>query len=249
MVTVTKNDMHKIASLYDGWDETMIWTCLQGIMGKAWADSLEKPVSAQIITADFCFLAGIPDEELVKNCVGKIVTAQDVSWFKMIESVWQGNARKTCRYAIKKEPDVFDVDKLAFYVDSIQEPFELAFIDERIYGELQKEEWSEDFCSNYDSFDDFNRLGLGIVVLYEGKAVSGASSYIVYNGGIEIEIDTKPDFRRKGLATACGSKLILECLKRKLYPSWDAYDLRSVACAEKLGYHMSHEYTVYRIER
>ncbi|MFA7673134.1 MAG: GNAT family N-acetyltransferase [Clostridia bacterium] len=249
MVTVTKDDMYKIAFLFDGWDETMIWTCLQGVMGKAWADSLGKPVSTQIITADFCFLAGIPDEELVKNCAGKIVTSKDASWFEMIESVWKGNARKACRYAIKKEPDVFDREKLAFYVSNIPEQFELAFINEEIYNELLKEEWSEDFCSNYDSYDDFNRRGLGIAALYEGRPVSGASSYIVYNGGIEIEIDTKPDFRRKGLATACGSKLILECLSRNLYPSWDAYDLRSVACAEKLGYHMSHEYTVYNIER
>lgn len=70
-------------------------------------------------------------------------------------------------------------------------------------------------------------------------------SYTVYNGGIEIEIDTKLQFRQKGLATACGAKLILECLGRNLYPSWDAHDLRSVALAEKLGYHMDKPYTVY----
>jgi GNAT superfamily N-acetyltransferase len=72
-----------------------------------------------------------------------------------------------------------------------------------------------------------------------------ASSYTVYNGGIEIEVDTKPEFRRKGLAAACSARLILECLQRELYPSWDAHDLRSVALAEKLGYHADDPYTVY----
>ena len=48
-----------------------------------------------------------------------------------------------------------------------------------------------------------------------------ASSYTVYRGGIEIEIDTHPDHRRRGLARACGAALMLECLKRGLY-SWDA---------------------------
>jgi predicted GNAT family acetyltransferase len=75
--------------------------------------------------------------------------------------------------------------------------------------------------------------------------VAGASSYSVYSGGIEIEIDTKPEYRRKGLATACGSKLILECLKRGLYPSWDAYDLRSAALAKKLGYQIDRPYVVF----
>ena len=53
--------------------------------------------------------------------------------------------------------------------------------------------------------------------------------------------------KRKGLAYVCGSKLILECLERGLYPSWDAQNKWSVALAEKLGYHFSHEYTAYEV--
>ena len=65
--------------------------------------------------------------------------------------------------------------------------------------------------------------------------------------GIEIEIDTREDYRRQGLAYVCGARLILECLDRGLYPSWDAQNKASVALAEKLGYHYSHTYTVYEI--
>ena len=61
------------------------------------------------------------------------------------------------------------------------------------------------------------------------ELVAGASSYTVYDGGIEIQIDTQLKHRRKGLAAACGAKLILECLERGLYPSWDAHDRRSAA--------------------
>jgi hypothetical protein len=50
-----------------------------------------------------------------------------------------------------------------------------------------------------------------------------------------------------GLATAYGARLILKCLECGLYPSWHAYDLRSVALAEKFGYHMD-EYTVYIVD-
>ena len=100
-------------------------------------------------------------------------------------------------------------------------------------------------CSQFESGEDYEKRGIGVAVLYNGKPVSGASSYTIYNEGIEIEIDTMPEFRRKGLATACGARLILDCLDCGLYPSWDAHDLRSVALSEKLGYHMDQEYSVY----
>ena len=66
---------------------------------------------------------------------------------------------------------------------------------------------------------------------------AGASSYTWYRGGIEIEIDTKAEYRRQGLALCCASALLLHCLERGLYPSWDAATPISVALAEKLGYH------------
>ncbi len=45
----------------------------------------------------------------------------------------------------------------------------------------------------------------------------------------------------------CGAKLILECLKREWYPSWDAQNKWSVSLAEKLGYHFAYEYTAYEV--
>ena len=67
-------------------------------------------------------------------------------------------------------------------------------------------------------------MGIGAVICKDDIIVSGASSYSRYKEGIEIEIDTKEEYRRKGLAYICGAKLILECLERNLYPSWDAHN-------------------------
>ena len=50
-----------------------------------------------------------------------------------------------------------------------------------------------------------------------------------------------------GLLAAAAAGLILECLERGLYPSWDAANLSSVALAEKLGYTFSHEYTAFEV--
>ena len=85
------------------------------------------------------------------------------------------------------------------------------------------------------------------MILRDGKIVSGASSYTRYKEGIEIEVDTVPEERGKGLATAVCAALILACLDEGLYPSWDAQNLTSVHMAQKLGYEFAHEYTVYEV--
>ena len=86
-----------------------------------------------------------------------------------------------------------------------------------------------------------------MVILKDGVIVSGASSFGRYREGIEIEVDTLPSERRKGLASAACAALILRCLDEGLYPSWDAQNLSSVGLARKLGYEFSHEYPAYEL--
>ena len=238
-------DMERIAPLFAGWDETPIWSCLQGCMGYALADREENPTAAQIVVGDLCFFAGRPDAALVARAGAPILAPRTEDWCEVIESVWGDRVERTLRYAIKKEPDAFDPARLAGFIRALPEGYTLRLFDCELYDAAIAEGWSHDLCALFTSYEDYAARGLGAAALYEGKLVAGASSYSVYHGGIEIEIDTHPAHRRKGLASACGAKLILECLARGLYPSWDAYDLRSVALAEKLGYHLDHPYTVY----
>lgn len=240
-------DLERIAPLFDGWQETMVWSCLQGIMGRA--DWNREYTAARITSGDFCFFAGRPDRTLVETASAPILAARTEEWHGLIEEVWGRRAVRETRYAILKEPDVFDTGKLAAYAAALPEGYALRMVDEALVPALLAEAWSRDFCSAFDSPADFTRRGLGVVATYDGVPVAGAGSYCVYRGGIEIEIDTRADHRRRGLATACGARLILECLERGLYPSWDAIDLRSAALAEKLGYHRGEPYPVYWVGR
>jgi predicted GNAT family acetyltransferase len=86
-----------------------------------------------------------------------------------------------------------------------------------------------------------------MVIMKSGLIVAGASSYTRYNEGIEIEVDTIEEERRKGLATIVSAALILRCLDEGLYPSWDAQNMNSVRLAKKLGYEFDHEYTAYEV--
>lgn len=239
-----------IFKLFDGWQETMIWSCLQDCMGTAYADDLYTPLSAQIIIGGFCFFAGDVNQHLIRNNLKsdfEIMVPQNCKWEEAIELIYEENATRRIRYATKKEPNIFDISKLQGIVSRLPETYELRLIDRVLYEQVMSSGWAVDLCVNYEDYSDYMANGLGVVILKNGDIVSGASSYTYYDGGIEVEIDTRIDERRKGLALACGASLILECLKRGLYPSWDAHNLGSLALSEKLGYHFDREYPVYEI--
>lgn len=345
-------DRKQAAPLFAGWEETLIWCCLQGPMGYIYGDCSEKPVSAMALLGDFCFFAGKPCRELVQykpqscgqNSV--IMVPRDEGWARVIEECFQGEgvadggeisgserfcgagetfgserfcaagmnswseghceaeeisgneilwgtgknsgrgglpqAKKVLRYAIRKEPDLFIGDimeRLRAAAEALPEGYELKMMDEELFWRCRGIPWCRDWVSQYADYRMYKACGLGAVILKDGDPVSGASSYSGHLGSrteeafwkagyfertgftaeaapahflaetpsIEIEIDTREDFRRKGLAFICGAKLILECCKKGWYPSWDAQNLWSVALAEKLGYHFDHAYTAYEI--
>mgnify|MGYP002512374499 CR=1 FL=1 len=244
----------QINALFGKWEETLIWSCLQGIMGKIYADNLNTPTAAMAIIGDFTFFAGKPNIELVSYrpdwCTQNfmIMVPQNEFWKNAIINYYGKRATTISRYAIKKEPHIFDKDKLEKAVASLPKQYTLSMIDERLYQMCKAEVWSADLVSQFPTYEHYCKFGIGAVICIENILISGASSYSRYREGIEIEIDTREEYRRQGLAYICGAKLILECLKRNLYPSWDAHNKASAALAEKLGYHYSHTYTAIEID-
>lgn len=240
-----------VAPLFDGWEETLVWSALEGIMGSCHALTNTLPQSALIVQGDFFFFAGKPEPELIayipEDWTGscRLLTPQNEAWTAAIDAHYGRAAERETRYAIKKEPDIFCENHLLQAIAAA--PARIVPIDETLYRQCWNADWSRDLVSRYPTFAEFSRLALGYVAVADDKILSGAACYCTYSGGIEIEIDTHPDHRRKGLAYGCGAALILECLNRGLYPSWDAANLGSVALAQKLGYHFSHEYPVYYV--
>ena len=240
-------DTTKAEALFAGWDETLIWSCLQKVMGKVFVTDMDNPRSAMAFVGCFAFLGGEPDRELL---LGKpdgfvIMTPQDKRWSELIEACFP-DARKVTRYAIRKDT-VFDRSRLAEMVSKLPEGYELKKIDIDIYDLCVQDPVTADFVSAFGSKEKYLELGRGMVILKDGKIVSGASSYTRYKEGIEIEVDTVPSERRKGLATAVCASLILACLDEGLYPSWDAHDMNSVQLSKRFGYEFDHEYTAYEV--
>lgn len=253
MKIIEIKNMELLAPLFAHWQETMIWSCLEGSMGQAFAPAGGAPRAALLQVADFCFLAGEPCTELAAwRPAGagdfSILAPQHEGWAAAIEAAWGQKARRCARYAFHKTAEGFDPAALARFAAALPPGYGLRPMGREEYRQALASGWgARDLCAQFADERDYCRRGLGVAVLQEGRLVAGASSYTVYRGGIEIEIDTHPDHRRRGLARACGAALMLECLKRGLYPSWDAQNPASAALAKSLGYRFDREYPVYEV--
>lgn len=253
MYCVKAQEKNIIKHLFDGTESTMILSFFQGYMGRGYVNDKKTLDSACVVVGDFCFCAGTPCPQMIESsCSGHssefiLAVAQSDQWHRAIEERYGGRAEKIIRYATSREESCFDKDNLLKNIAELNRGFDIVPIDEEIYKLIGKDPALKDLCSNFDDWETYREMGIGFVISQEGIPVSGASSYAVYDGGIEIEIDTRPEFRRRGLAIAAASKLILDCMERGIYPNWDAHDKRSLSLAQRLGYRLKKEYITYVI--
>ena len=164
---------------------------------------------------------------------------------KLLKEEYPNSFSSFLRYALNGKKEWFDQEKLKLWSAATEPEFQVVRIDKEIYPITQQQHWTTDFCSNFETEEEFFQYGMGYVVMKDNEIIAGASSYSFDGERLEITIETKEEYRKKGLALACASKIILESLSKNIFPRWDAANLSSVALAKKLGYRYSHEYTVY----
>lgn len=243
----------KLRDLFGDFTDTMINSYIDGYMGKAWVDNIRNPKVAQIKVGVFYFFSGDSNikeaRELLENIHGEaLIIVETDEWANLIKEVYNEGLCKLKRYAFERSFESFNIEDLKKNVKELSKEYELRKIDEEIAYSKSLQELTEDFTSQFDSIEHYLERGLGFCILHNGKVVSGASSYNSYKGGIEIEIDTLEEYRRKGLAKIVASALILYCIENNIYPNWDAANLESVGLAKKLGYKMKKEYNAYYID-
>lgn len=252
MIQLKSEYYDKLSKWKSQMTDSTCYSIMQGRGGVVWVDNDEEPASAAMIYGDFCFLVGEgienAEEELLDalNKSGKtwsIFVPETESWINVLEK--QTTFTSGERYLIKKKETPFDKELLESYTKQISEEYEIKQIDAQWYQRVIENEWSRDLCGNFATAEDYEKYGLGFIAVCKGEIAAGVSTYASYDKGIEIEIDTKEEHRKQGLATALGATIILECIKRGLYPHWDAANMVSVKTAQKLGYEFNRPYIVY----
>ncbi len=248
MIKLNNNEMNKIEHLFNDIKFYMGKSVLDGLMGEAYTDNLENPTIAYLLVRQYCFINGNSNSVLAKQVLKtlpktcKRIIAKD-NWNNVIESTYN-DFEKSNRYSLKKEKDIFNKQRLKEFCKNLSSEYEVKTIDERIYKLIKADD--ED-PKQMKITDDYMNKGIGVCCFRDDEIVGICSSNIIYKDGIEINIRVKEGYKHKGIGTAMASKLILMCLEKGIYPSWDAANLTSLELAKKLGYNYDSEYTIYKI--
>ena len=184
-----------------------------------------------------------------------ILMPQNGEWEHEIETaladLGPDKLRKVIRYATRKSPEDLQnpetVRRLQQMAAAVPNHFKILPFDEEIFEIAREEYWSRSQAVQFRDYEEFREHGIGFAAFLGRIMAAGASTYSYYDGGIEVQIDTDTGFRQMGLAQCCGARLILECLERGIYPSWDAHNRQSLALAEKFGYKPAGEYIAYEV--
>lgn len=254
MIQVEKTQLMQIASLFDDIEDSMVKACLQGYMGRAFVQTMNRPKAALIVSGEYSFFGGDPDSDdalyLARNLFSVVEHDSTVSifseerpdWGKRLLSVPENHPVAVTRYGILQKDYVFDELVLRGYINSLPEGFDLVPFNKNLYQQAMEEAWSQEFCEAFQNAEEYLARGFGFAVTENGRLVSGSSSMTVYDGGIEIQVATRPGYQRKGLAYVCSAALIEECIRRKVRPCWDAANQISMNMALKLGYEYRGDY-------
>lgn len=229
----------------------------EGRMGRVWVPELCNPSFSLICIGNFGYLFGICPkgehamelkEQLNKHCGHGFITPTNERWAEWLEDTFAGEFRTLSRYAMRRDRNHFCETELKKYSKALPSGILIHELDQRFYRLALEEEWSRDFCSNFETPEDLERDGMGFVALDHNRIVSGCSAYGISQGIIQMEVATKKEYKRQGIALACSARFILACLEQGIYPTWDAESLSSACLAEKLGYIFEKEYQVYKLQ-
>lgn len=247
----TQQERRRVTPLFDGIEDSLIRSFLQGHAGYGWCDDLAFPRCAVILNRDILFIGGDSASENAKEMAAMVpagirdeyyVIPCDDSWLPLIEAAHEGHAKRETRYAMARDKSGFDKDKLRQWTRALPQGYVLLGMDEELYDMAKAQEWSRDLTTVFDTAEEFVDNAIGFCVLKDDELVAGAASMGIHDEGIEVEIVTREDSRRQGFALACGAALILSCLAQNKFPCWDAANKGSLALAEKLGYKLAKEY-------
>lgn len=230
--------------------------CLQGVaqaglagQGRILAPSVLHAKGAVMAVGDFLLCGGACGPwavRLLRTALQKerrdwLVYAPG-PWAEALESI--GGFRPAVRWAFDHHVQPED-DHLRSLLANAPEDVSFQPIEGVWMDCCRREAWSRDFVHEFAGDADYAARGLGVLVMVAGQPVAGASSYVAYPGGIELQVQTREGHEGCGLATLASAALILRAHARGLAATWDAANAASARVAEKLGYHPLGAYTIW----
>lgn len=221
---------------------------IEAQMGRAFVDDPAHPTAYRIVTGPFWYLAGDAHSPGGRRMIAGLprycfLMPSSPGWLEAAQEIFGGGLLPFTRFRFDTAglsvPHLEGLLQESRYGDCLV-PLDLG-LAARLAGLPQS-------ClelSDYDSPEDFVERGFGFAAVGGSQVLGVAYSSLVCSRGIEVSIYVEEPFRRQGVATGLGSRLVLECLRRDLRPNWDAANPESYRLAKKLGFSFVEPYDAY----
>ena len=233
-----KEPLHQISSSYT-----------DGVFGEGFIGRR----GAAVIVGDVVELSGCFDREVFER-VSKIDEAHlfepPQCWIDGIS-----NMGPVCFRAYQREAfypiqpgqigKTVNLDPVHLTIDGA--PVEIVPIDDSDKKTLLEESWSADLIANTLSIEAKFPSAFGFIARLDGRIIGGVGCYTVYAFGVEVQIDTRDGYRRRGVATELAKRMLVECKNRSLACHWDAMNAESVTLARKVGFEWNRTYWCYEM--
>jgi GNAT superfamily N-acetyltransferase len=225
---------------------------LEGATGKILVNDKENPAVAALNLPKFrlYILGGDAKHPTAREFLAQLPGFSTLlfgtqEWVKLLEEVHHGKLIILKRFAFSSES--LDWEKLQRLRSQISGNFQIERINLQYAQQIAdgKSDLADGLSLGFTSPEDFIERGFGYCALEMGKIVCVAATGAVCSKGIEVQINTHKKFRGRGLASATGAALIMECLEKGIDPNWDAATETSAGLAKKLGYMPKGEYDSY----
>lgn len=252
MVKLEKEQYQLVQELFSDPRFHMTKSVFQELEGEIYVNDINEISFACVFLKSFCFINGVCSKEMAFNFFNWLPkTARIINpgenWEEQTREFFIDKYECYKRYCMKKISE-FSKENLLNYINKLDPKYSIKKIDIDMYNKIQ-EIGDKSFCTNLGMTYEYDKNGIGFVCLEQKEIVGVATSNIIYRDGIEINIKVNPDKRRQGIAKAISAKLILECINKNIYPSWDAANEKSLALAKQLGYEVDKSYNVYLIRK
>jgi GNAT superfamily N-acetyltransferase len=223
---------------------------VEGFLGEAYADDPAQPRVAHLVL-DFNLIAGDPEAPHARETLASLPSGEHVAvtqaWEDLLVEVRGEGLQPYDRFAYHA-PAHWDRSTLAAFRESTPDGFTL----ERITADTVQafEVLADSLIYNFRSPEDFLARGVGFGLRTAGsdgatRFVAGCSSFAISSRSVEFEIQTHPDYQRRGFALITGARMIEHCIEAGLDPCWDAAHEGSARLAERLGFVDCRPYTAY----
>jgi hypothetical protein len=244
MIAIDKGDTRKLYKIFDAFKWNYLPDAiLEGTMGRALADDVDNPHVAVLEAPNLKLniLGGDAGHPSAREYIEQLprmaaLLFSSAGWEELVQSVHAGKMIARPRYAFTSEK--LDIEQIRTLGSQIPDGYRLAQMDLTLARRLggEKGEFAEDHMANFGSPEDFIARGFGFCLLRGDEFASVATTFAICHRGIEIQINTREEHQRKGLAAVVAAQLIVHSLQNNLDPNWDAANETSAGLARKLGY-------------